>query len=418
MVFFREKQERKNAENIKRIIDVSNVSSNSAKSNVFSSQTLFKQKGRSSTNASDLQTEEAKVVKKGILKSRMSSSCSSLTIPEHHAKQPNTGQKRFSSSKQNAENSYRSLKTEWEKSSCRPAKMISSESYQSSKHLNTRPIVSFKNNQRVQTNTKQKTAVSEHIVSNGQDTQIPDQGNLKTKLVDKHPINGPQKDEQNTCNVISRRTPKCHQICFKSSIGGTADWEHRLREEDATQAPATILTPIRLTECSEDCSSSDSAPVAKHGSSFLYDVCQEMDQESHSDLMTNSPETIDGNGANQTRCCLLNALYSLSDSEDQNTAEDSTSGLDIIPGKPFDQQESSFPLVAPGHCRCSELLIDCVHEDVKEEVPARSPVTATAISEKLPEKEFSVSSASSSLSAPSLISLHEQMVKSLRYAIS
>nr|XP_020658624.1 uncharacterized protein LOC110083992 isoform X1 [Pogona vitticeps] len=405
----RSKQKRKNAENIKRKIDISNISSNSAK---FSPQTLPKPTSRSSANASYLQIKGGKEVKKGILKSKMSPSCTSLAISEPQDKQPNVGQNSFSPSWQNAENSYRSLKIEWEKSSSlRPAEIVSSESSRSSKCLDTRPIGNFRNNQTTEANNaKQKTAVSSRSIElNGQGTQMHDGGHLQSKLAEELP-----RHEQNTHDVVSKRSPESHRICFQGFVSGIDDWEHHLRDDDASQAPATVITPTRVTASGEeDRHSSDSAAMAKHGSSFLYKVCQQMEQDSPSKLMTNSPKTIDGNVVNQTGHCLLNPLFSPNDLEDQNTAEDFTSCLDINLGMPCDSQDSSVPLVTSGHGRCSEPLIDYAHEAAQEEVPAGSPVAATAISEILgseqSEEEFSVSSASSSLSPTSLISLHEQM---------
>ncbi|KAH0631897.1 hypothetical protein JD844_019796 [Phrynosoma platyrhinos] len=450
----RAKQERKNRESIKRTTEISNISSNSAKSKIFFSQPLPKPTARGSLNihsiVSCLQTGENKVIKKSILKSTTSDTSSIISV--HQDKRtPNAQEKTFTLSQKNANDSdgcfCKPLKIEREKFPHRPAEIISGKTNQASKCLDLNPILHATNNQEVKSNNTKysaeytvvstqlpmvvqsnSTAVSGFVVLHEQNDHMGDQDNPKSKLLGDSERNWSQKSEQNTCDSVSEKNSEYDQVYFENFqqayIPGIVNQEYnsldcyslpRLRDpENSILASAMVSKPIEHAACVQKDQNNDPVYLVKHGSSFLSELCKDMDQDSSANLTMNSSVTTDENEENQSMHSFLNPPFSLNELGDKNIVQDPASCIkfqDITLEESSDQQLIYTPQKMPGGSSCSELLSDCVSESLQQQ-SSGSLVIVPPILEKLEsehsEEEFTMSSASSSLSAVSLTKFKEQ----------
>ncbi|CAI5792150.1 Hypothetical predicted protein [Podarcis lilfordi] len=440
----------------KRSSETSSTSNNSKKSN----RPFLKIPPKPSDKSSDdrrfvalyLQTGQNEAFRKGILRSRTSSAMS-----EHQDKHSNAQWKNFSPTQQIAENSAgpsnKPLKIKRQESSLGPTKTVPKvKSSPASKFLNTRPIQSSRSNrEEKRRSTKYSAKSTAEVISiqslmsiektqkqydptpisgwflKGQGNQIHSQGDQKSKLVENSENDWPQ-NEQKWCDLVSRN-PECRQVHFQTlqeeSIPGTAAWEHPSLEscswqnlrspEDATQSIATNKVSTGIVTGLQEDQNNDHIPVVQRESHFLYQVCQEMDEDVRPSLSMNRSMTRDGNVRNQSTHHLLDQLFSSEEEGYSYAVEDpanTTQMQDVTLGESRDKQMMPLPSVTPGACRCSELLSYCVCQ-APEKQRLGPPVKTTTILERLEseqsEEEFTISSASSSLSARSLTGLCEQM---------
>ncbi|XP_034987886.2 uncharacterized protein LOC118093146 isoform X1 [Zootoca vivipara] len=441
-------REGKKWKEVKRSPETSSTSNNSKKSN----RPFLKTPPKSSDISSEdrrsvalyLQTGQNEAFRKDILRSRSSSA-----ISEHQDEQSNAQWKNFSPTQQIAENSAgpsnKPLKIKRQESSLRPTETVPKvKSSPASKFLNTRPIQSSRSNQEEKRcSTKYSAKLTAEVISiqslmarektqkqydptpisgwflTGQGNQIHSQVDQKSKLVENTESDWPQ-NEQKCCDLVSRN-PECRQVHFQTLqeefIPGTAAWEHPGLESCSLQnlrSPEDAnISPGIVAGLQED-ENNDHIPEVQRESHFLYQVCQEMDEAVPPSLTMNRSRTTDGNVRNQSTHHFLDQLFSSEEEGDSYAIEDpaNTQMQDVTLGESRDKQMMSLPSVTPGACRCSELLSYCVCQ-APEKQRLGPPVKTGAILGRLEseqsEEEFTISSASSSLSARSLTGLCEQM---------
>ncbi|XP_033022613.1 uncharacterized protein LOC117056409 isoform X1 [Lacerta agilis] len=449
-------REGKKWKEVKRSSETSSTSNNSKKSNMPILKIPPKPSDISSEDGKSvalyLQTGQNEAFRKGILRSRTSSA-----ISEYQDKQSNARWNNFSPTQQIAENSAgpsnKPLKIKRQESSLRPTETVPKvKSSPASKFLNTRTIQSSRSNrEEKRRNTKYSAKLTAEVISTqslmsrektqkqydltpisgwfltGPGNQTHSQVYQKSKLVENSERDWPQ-NEQKWCDLVSRN-PECRQVHFqtlqKESIPGTAAWERPSLEscslqnlrspEDATQSIATINISTGIVAGLQEDQNDDHIPVVQRESHFLYRVCQEIDQDVPLSLTMNRSTTTDGNIGNQSTQHLLDQLFSSEEEGDSYAFEDpanTTQMQDVTLEESRDKQMMSLPSVTPGACRCSELLSYCVCQ-APEKQRLGPPVKTATILERLEseqsEEEFTISSASSSLSARSLTGLCEQM---------
>ncbi|XP_062820649.1 uncharacterized protein LOC134294224 [Anolis carolinensis] len=303
----RAKQERKSREDVKRTGEFSSIPSNSAKSKRFLSEPRPKPTARSSLNrgslVSSFQTGENKARWQSKLKSKAS-------ISEHKDKTTlNAQEKTRSLSEENPHDSGgRFNKTEREDSrSPRPGEIASSKA----KGLDPRPVLRSPKNKKSRVSKSDNTKYSAEPTTAAISTQLS--------------MTGKKMEEQGNSIVVSRcvavpgyGASEYNQVYYEKNQqgyipGGLAQEYHcsdggnlhHLRvPEDAALAPAVVDKPTGHVACVQE---DRNGPVAtlKHGSSFLYELCQEMDQDSPADMLTNRSVTTDETDGNQsTHSCL------------------------------------------------------------------------------------------------------------------
>ncbi|XP_060642288.2 uncharacterized protein [Anolis sagrei] len=449
----RAKQARKNREDVKRTVELPNISSNSAKSKRFLSQPLPKPTARNSLNrgssVSGLQMGENKGHCQDILKSKISVSGTLSVISEHKDKRRlNAQEKTFSLSQGNPPSSggcfNKSLKMETEDFSHRPAEKASSKTNQASKCLDPRLVLRSQNIQKFKLskndNTKysaepttavistqlamtgkkmdehyNSTAVSRCVVFPGHGVCIGDQGNPKSVLLGNSEKSCPQKREQNTCDSVSEQNSEYDKACISgvltqeyNSLDGCS--LHHLRvPEDAALAPAMVDKPTGYAAYVQEDHNNGPVAVLKHGSSFLHELCQEMDRNPPADMLMNRSVTTNETDGNQSTHSLLNPPSSLNELGNSSVVQDPVSCTkmqNIALGESHNQQMMYIPSKMADGCSCSELLIDRVNESLQQQDLAPA-ISETLESDNL-EEEFTMSSASSSSSAASLTGLNKQ----------
>ncbi|XP_061455301.1 uncharacterized protein LOC133371677 isoform X2 [Rhineura floridana] len=343
----KQNQERKHLKVKKRSSDISKTSSSSkSKSKRLLLRTLPKSVDISSVDRMSIAPYSQTGQNEAFKKGILRAS---LAISEHQDAQPNAQWKNFSLSQQNensADHSHKTFKIKREESSLRPTETIPNiKNCPSSKFFGRQPILSSRSN---------------------------------------------QESHSENCSQHNLRGP-----------------------EDATQSTVPANKSTGIGACLQEDQNNGCIPVVKHGSSFLYQVCQEMDQDISLSMTRNGSMTVDENEGNQNKH-LFTQLFSSSE-EGGSDVEDSPGKAqmqDLPLGESCDEQMMHILPVTPGACRCSELPSCCVCEASEEQHPG-SPVITAAILEGLEseqsEEEFTISSASSSFSARSLTSLHEQM---------
>lgn len=206
-----------------------------------------------------------------------------------------------------------------------------------------------------------------------QGNKTHDQVNQKDKLAEHPQRNQPQKSEQEMFDSASKTNLKCLRVHFQKQQQdpSNTEWQHQSMDNfrDLKNAIHPTSSEDKVTEI-VTCLQEDQCKELGGTSSFLYQVCQGTAPNSPPSLTVNESRHIDGNIANQSTGTLLNHQFFLTETGDSKTKEGPASSIQMY-GE-FENQPS---------------------EDEKS------------------DDEFTISSTSRSLSAISLFSQQEQMVR-------
>ncbi|XP_053132060.1 uncharacterized protein LOC128336435 isoform X2 [Hemicordylus capensis] len=432
------------SKDIKRPTEISSdTSRNSHKPKEAFSKTFLKSCDIHSLNsiAPYPHTGQNEVCRKGILKKSSSFSCTSSAVSQNQETKPNMKGKNISASQKNAENSAglscKPAGIKAEKSSPRSVRMVSRS--RPSTFLSTRASLSSRNipgangynidghsaKSRAEViHTHRSTArekngrhhTSEYTILKGQDRKVCNPVDQKRTLVENS-----QKLEQEMCDSVIKGLPESHRVRFqKLQHGynpGTTEWKpnslgcwslDNLRGP-FSGPPSPIAAEGKCPELMPCLQEGQHIPVIVCGSSFLYHVCQGMDQDTPTSLVMN----VDSSLENQNAHHLLNPLLSLTESGDGDAVEDPGSSLpilDTLTAEPWEQPMVCSSPAPPGGYRCPAPASYQGRETSKEHGSGPPHVTTT-VSESLEseESDFAISSPSSSWSAWSLASIQKQM---------
>ncbi|XP_054849373.1 uncharacterized protein LOC129338871 [Eublepharis macularius] len=378
-----------------------------------------------------------KVFRKGILKNSTSLSCTSSETLEYQNIAPNTRWKCYPPS--HAGQSCKLVEIKRKKSPCTPIGVVSrTKSSRASKPLARQPILTPRNTPEVTRNNREvccvkqmaevKHAQSSNVseksrephnfkrvsgcaILQGQAKETCAQGNWKSKLSGKSQMNWP-KETEGGLDSATERNSNGHRVHFQGlqqwDHPRKAEWKHssescnldNLGPKEATLPIASVDESSEILACLPNDQDKDHIITVTHGSSLGYQVCQGTQDAPIMNESMNMDTSVGNQGIKGHSGNLLNQLLSLNEVDDK-AVDDPINKMQItnlILNEPWDQQVVYIPPVLPGVGETSE------EGDGSSASPERSSPIFGRLENEACDEEFTISSASSSLSAESLTS--------------